>query len=79
MGLNLKNIQCVYQWKLSDFIILPELIQHLGRAGRNVSIMAIALVFVESQHCLPIGDNALADTQFANVRQPVSVNNRQDV
>ncbi len=59
--------------------MLPELIQRLGRARRDVNIMAIALVFVESRHCLPISDNALADTEFANARQPILVNNRQDV
>lgn len=79
MGLNLRDVEYVYQWKLSDFIMLPELVQRLGRAGRDVRINAIALVFVESRHCLPISDNDLADTEFANARQPVSVNNRQDV
>lgn len=79
MGLNLRDVELVYQWKLSDFIMLPELVQRLGHAGRDVRINAIALVFVESRHCLPISDNDLADTEFANARQPESVNNRLDV
>ncbi len=79
MGLNLRDIEHVYQWKLSDFIMFPELVQRLGRAGRDIRINAVALVFVESRHCLPISDNDLVDTQFANAKQPVSVNNRQDV
>ena len=41
--------------------------------------MAIALVLVKLQHCLSNGDNVLVDTEFANTRQPVSVNNRPDV
>ena len=60
-------------------MMLPELVQRLGRASRNASIMAIALVFVESRYCLPNGDNVLVDTEFANARQPVSVNNRPDM
>lgn len=79
MGLNLRDVEHVYQWKLSDFIMLLELVQRLGRAGCDVRINAIAIVFVESRHCLPISDNDLAGTEFANARQPVSVNNRQDV
>lgn len=60
-------------------MILPELIQHLGCAGRNVSIKVITLVFVESRHCLSNGNNVLVDTEFANARQPIFVNNRRDM
>lgn len=70
MGLNLCNIQCVYQWKLTDFIILPELDQRLGRAGCNISIMAIAVVFVKLQQILLI-DGDLVDTDFINADKPI--------
>ncbi len=79
MSLNLRDIEHIYQWKFRDFIMLPELVQRLGRAGRDIHINAVALVFVESRHCLQISDNNLVNTQFANAKQPVLVNNRQDV
>lgn len=60
-------------------MILLELVQRLGCAGHNVSIMAIALVFVDLQFCLPNGNNVLVDTEFANARQSVLVNHRRDV
>lgn len=74
MGLNFHNIQCVYQWKLLDFIILPELVQRLGLAGCNTSIMAMAIVFVESQYVLPI-DSDLVGTDFINASKPIQLHN----
>lgn len=59
--------------------MLPELVQRLGRAGYNASIMAIVLVFTELRHYLPNRDNILVDTKFTNIRQLVLVTNRQDV
>ena len=60
-------------------MILLKLVQQLGRTDCNTSIMAIALVFVESRYCLPNGNNILVDMEFPNTRQPVLINNRPDV
>lgn len=62
MSLNLQNIEYVYQKKLSNFIIFSELIQYIDCAERNVNIITIMFIFVESQYCLLISNNALADT-----------------
>lgn len=59
--------------------MLSELVERLGCIGRNICIDAIAIVFVESQYYLPISNNNLANTQFANTKQPISVNNKQDI
>lgn len=41
--------------------------------------MVIALIFVESQYCLPNSNNILVDMEFTNARQLVLVNNRSNV
>lgn len=60
-------------------MMLPKLVKRLSYASRNISIMAIALAFVESQYCLPNSDNILINTEFTKARQLVSVNNRRKV
>lgn len=59
--------------------MLPELVQQLGHAKCNIGINTVMLVFVKSRYCLPIRNNDLADTQFANIKQLVLVNNKQNV
>lgn len=59
--------------------MLSELVKRLDCIGRNICIDTIAIVFVESRYYLPISNNNLANTQFANARQPISVNNKQDI
>lgn len=78
MGLNLYDIQCMYQWKLSDFIMLPEIVQQLGHVSCDIRIMAIVMVFVELRHILPTDGGMLVDTKFANARKPVWLDNRKD-
>ena len=58
-------------------MILPEVIQQLDCTSCNVNLIAIAFVFVELQYYLLNNNNVLVDTKFANVRQLISVNNRQ--
>lgn len=58
-------------------MILPKVIQQLDCTGRNVNLIAIAFVFVELQHYLLNDNNILVDTEFANVRQLILVNNSQ--
>lgn len=56
-------------------MILPELIQQLGYAGYNISIMTLAIVFVKLQHVLPMDSDLLIDTKFANASKLVQLDN----
>ena len=46
IDINILNIMRVVQFKISDFIALPKLLQRLGRRGRNESCTTIVMVFV---------------------------------
>ncbi len=52
MGINILDIMRVVQFKISDFIVLPELLQRLSLAGRDKSRAAIAMVFVHPSQVL---------------------------
>ncbi len=47
MGINLSDIRRAVQFKISDHIILLELLQRLGCRGRNVFSLVVALIFVD--------------------------------
>ncbi len=46
MSLNLRDIEHFYQCKLRNFIMLPKLVQQLGRGERDIRINDLALIFV---------------------------------
>ena len=48
MGINLPDIHHAISFKISDYIILLELLQRLGRGRRDTSRIAVAIVFVET-------------------------------
>lgn len=79
MGLNLCDIQCVYQWKLSDIIMLPELAPPFSHTGSDINIMAMAIVFIELQYVLPIDSDQLIDINFAHISKPIRFDNKQDM
>lgn len=51
--------------------MLLELIQQLGYTNYEVRIMAIAIVFVESQQILLTDSGMLVDIKFTNAYKPV--------
>ena len=52
IGINIHNIMRAVQFKIPDFIALPELLQRLGRGGKNKSCIAITMVFVHRSQVL---------------------------
>lgn len=66
MGINIPDIKRVIQWKVFDLLTLATLVQCIARAGRDPSIHAIAVVFVEKKQIL-LNDmsKATADISFA--------------
>lgn len=58
---------------------MPELIQQLAYTNCNISIIAIALIFIKLQYYLLNDNKILVDIEFANARQSISINNRSNV
>lgn len=52
MGVNIQNVARVIQWKIADHLVLAALVQRIGRAGRDKTLPAVAIIFVESKHFL---------------------------
>ncbi|WP_375449210.1 C-terminal helicase domain-containing protein [uncultured Nostoc sp.] len=79
MGINIPDIMRAVQFKIPDFIALPELLQRLGRGGRDKSCAAIAMVFVHPSQVLPDDVHMLEQSAFKNLRLPVSRENREQI
>ena len=75
MGINLYDIRCAVQLRISHYIMLPELLQRLRRAGRDVSSIAVAFIFVDIGQTLPTNVHTLDGIAFKNLLLPVSCNN----
>ncbi|RPA85456.1 P-loop containing nucleoside triphosphate hydrolase protein [Ascobolus immersus RN42] len=52
MGINIKTVQLVVQYRIPDNLNLSDLMQRVGRAGRDENIEAAAIVFVDDKHIL---------------------------
>ncbi len=79
IGINISDIMHVVQFKIPDFIALPELLQRLGRAGKDKSRAAIAMVFVHQSQVLPDNVHTLDHGTFKSLRLPVSRENREQI
>ena len=79
MGINIPDIMRAVQFKIPDFIALPELLQWLGRGGRDKFYTAIAIVFVSLSQVLPDNVYILEQSAFKNLRLPISRKNRKQI
>ncbi len=79
IGINLFDIRRAVQFKISDYIMLPELVQRLGRGGRNVSSLAVALIFVDPRQILSTDVHTLDGSAFKDLRLPISRKNRDQI
>ncbi len=55
--------------------MLSELLQRLERGGRDLFLLAIALIFVDCQQILPIDMHTLDSSAFKDLWLPVSRKN----
>ena len=53
MGVDVGDIEVVMQWKVARHTTLATLWQRIGRAGRDISISAISVVWIDARHLLP--------------------------
>ncbi len=67
MGINLPDIRHAIQFKISDYIMLPELFQRLGRGERDVFYLAIAMIFIETRRILPDNVHILEGSAFKDL------------
>lgn len=75
MGIHLADIRRAIQFKISDYIMLPELFQQLGREKRDVSCLAIAIVFVEIRQILIDNMHILKKSAFKDFRLSITCEN----
>ncbi len=79
MDINIPDIMRMVQFKISDFIALLGLLQQLGRAGKDKSCVAIAMVFVHLSQVLPDDVHTLEHSAFKSLRLPVSRENCEQI
>ena len=72
MGVDIRNVQVVVQWGLSNHLTLATLWQRIGRAGRDPGMRAVSVVFVEERYVLP---EDTSEGDFAGFTQPVVPHN----
>jgi hypothetical protein len=48
MGINVRNIDVVVQWGVSPILTSSQLSQRIGRAGRDRSLLALAVIFAQT-------------------------------
>ena len=53
MSIDIPDVARAIQWKIYDHLVFASLLQQISRAGRNKTLLAMAIVFVESKHFLP--------------------------
>lgn len=66
------------QWKIPEHCTVADLLQRLGRAGRNGQ-PAISLILVEKKHILPDEVEGLEGSDFVNMRLRVKMTNKTGV
>ena len=71
IGINLPDIHCGIQFKISDYIMLPELFQQLRHGERDASRIAVAIVFIEMWQILPNNVHILEKNVFKDLWLPV--------
>ncbi len=75
MGINFPDIRHIVQFMISDYIMLLELLQRLERGGRDVSSLAVALIFVDLRQILHTDVHTLDGSAFKDLWLPVSREN----
>jgi superfamily II DNA helicase RecQ len=73
MGVDLRIIKRVVQWKLSSQVKLTNLWQRFGRGGRDCNINAVAILFAQKNLFLEPTDDAIEEEEdyieSANIRK----------
>ncbi len=75
MGINLPDIYHAIQFKISDYIMLLGLLQQLRRGGKDISCLAIAMVFVKTRQILPKDVHTLEGSAFKDLQLLVTYEN----
>ena len=76
MGINLPDIHRAISFKISDCIMLLELLQRLGSGGRDTSRIAVAIAFVETWQILSNNMHTLEGNPFKDLWLPITCENR---
>ncbi len=72
MGINIPDIMRMVQFKISDFILLLELLQQLGWAGRDKSCTTIIMIFIHPSQVLLDNVYTLEYSAFKSFRLPIN-------
>ncbi len=59
--------------------MLPKLLQRLGCGSRDISSLAVVLIFVDPRQILPTNVYTLDSNTFKDLRLPVSRENRDQI
>jgi len=73
MGLDIPDNERISQWKLSEYLTMNWWWQRAGRAGRDLNISAIAVLFYEPQYQQlegsPLSGSRDVESEFVKVKQ----------
>ena len=53
MGVDIPDMVHAIQWKICDHLVFASLLQQIGQAGRDKTLLTVAIMFIESKHFLP--------------------------
>lgn len=73
LGVDIPDIQIVVQWKIAKHLTLAGLVQRIGRAGRDPTVKAVAVVMAEQSYFLPRVPTD-ATKEFDDLRSAVLAN-----
>ncbi len=71
MGVNIRNVACAIQWKISDHHALASLLQRISRAGRDKTLLTVFIICIESKYVLPDGIVRVKNSSFCNYRTAI--------
>lgn len=50
IGVNIRDVTCIIEGKISDNLVFAILLQQIGKVGREKTLLVIYIVFIESKY-----------------------------
>ena len=72
---NIWDMACAIQWNISDYLVFATLLQRIGRAGHNKTLLTIAIVFIDFRYILPDDIANVKESLFHDYKTALESNN----
>lgn len=74
IGVNIRDMACAIQWKIPDYLILATLLQQIGRAKRDKTLLTVSIIFIESKYIFLDDIASVKDSLFGNYKTTLGPN-----